>query len=385
MAVKLMVGWCFALAMAALPAQALAQADTITFGAIYNVSGAQAALDGPSLNGARLAAEVINNAGGVAGQRVALAISEGDSVPGAWPVRIDELAGTNQDLAAYFGLSDTDNVIAAASAAAELRIPFLTSGATAPLLPERVPTYLFLACFGDNVQAAAGAEWAYNSAALRKAHVLFDPSQTYPVVLKEYFAEGFAALGGDIAEVDEVDPQNAEQQVSIGSDVHLVFLSVETAQDAVRMIPLIRAAGYDGLILGGDGYDAPAAWAEEPSIGNVYFTTHVYLGNDSPNETVREFLAAYRSAYPDDIATGFSALGYDAVGLLAAAVEASGASTPDGVLTGLSMISGYQGVTGTISFAGGTRIPTKSVTIMQVAEGEQQYVAELMPQTVPAP
>jgi branched-chain amino acid transport system substrate-binding protein len=45
---------------------ALAQ-DTIKIGAIYNVTGGQASLDQPSLNGFLLAAEEINAAGGIKG------------------------------------------------------------------------------------------------------------------------------------------------------------------------------------------------------------------------------------------------------------------------------------------------------------------------------
>ncbi|MEZ4678407.1 MAG: hypothetical protein R2932_29740 [Caldilineaceae bacterium] len=47
-----------------------------------------------------------------------------------------------------------------APAAAAAQRLFLTSGATSPQLPAQVPDYLYLACFGDNVQAAAAAEWA---------------------------------------------------------------------------------------------------------------------------------------------------------------------------------------------------------------------------------
>jgi hypothetical protein len=56
---------------------------------------------------------------------------------------------------------------------------FLTSGATSPKLPGQVPEFLFLARFGDNVQAAAGAEWAYRQLGERTALVLHDPDQTY--------------------------------------------------------------------------------------------------------------------------------------------------------------------------------------------------------------
>ena len=46
----------------------------IKIGAIYNLTGAQAALDVPSANGAKLAIKEINAAGGVLGRQVELVL-----------------------------------------------------------------------------------------------------------------------------------------------------------------------------------------------------------------------------------------------------------------------------------------------------------------------
>lgn len=375
-----------AVALAAWPTLATADDDkAVTFGAIFNATGPQAAFDRPSLNGARLAAEHLNANGGAANHRVVLAIAEGDSVPDHWPARVDALAGTNPALAAYFGLSDTDNVLEAARASARLSRVFLTSGATSPKLPDQVPQYLFLACFGDNVQAAVAAEWAFETKGARRALVLYDDTQTYPTLLQGYFSERFTELGGTVTDTVAIDLSANDPDIPDASGVDLVFLSVETAQNAVRIIPLLRAAGYDGPILGGDGYDAASFWAAYPVIANVFFTTHVYLGEDNPNPAVGAFIEAYQSAYQGEIPTGFSALGYDTVGLLAAAVGQSGAATPEGVLTGLAKVTSYAGVTGTISFADGAHIPKKSVTILEVSNGAQTFVEDRMPTKVPAP
>ena len=42
-------------------------------------------------------------------------------------------------------------------------LPFVTSGATSPDLPDMVGGEMFLACFGDDVQAHAMAEYAYKT------------------------------------------------------------------------------------------------------------------------------------------------------------------------------------------------------------------------------
>ena len=39
----------------------------------------------------------------------------------------------------------------------------ITAGATSPKIPSQVGAMLFLASFGDNVQAAAGAEYSFKN------------------------------------------------------------------------------------------------------------------------------------------------------------------------------------------------------------------------------
>ena len=55
------------------------------------------------------------------------------------------------------------SVLAAGPIIQAAGIPFITAGATSPKLPDQVGDMMFLACFGDNVQAAAGAEYAFKN------------------------------------------------------------------------------------------------------------------------------------------------------------------------------------------------------------------------------
>lgn len=359
--------------------------DAIQLGTVYNLDGSQSVLDVPSSNGSQLAAEQLNENGGVLGRELVLRSLNGESDVDNLAAKTATFLDENPDVVALLGLSDTDMVLAAAPAAAMAGKVFLTSGATSPKLPAQVPEWLFLACFGDNVQAAAGAEWSYNELGARSALVLYDPNESYPQLLQGYFVARFGELGGTITGTHEIQPREDNVVLPELGNPDLVFLSVETADDAARVIPLLREAGYDGPILGGDGYDAESVWSESSDIENVYFSTHVYLGSDSPRPKVLAFLDAYHAAYPGEEPSAFAALGYDAVGLLAAAIEAAGKATPEAIRDGLAGIENYEGVTGTISFTNGSRIPTKSVAILQVTGGKQQFVAEVVPQSVPQP
>ncbi len=130
----------------------------VRIGAIYNLTGDQSVLDSPSLDGARLAVERINAHGGLLGRRVELLERDGQTSEAN--VRRAAASLVASGVSAIVGLSDTEQVLAAAPIAARAGVPFVTSGATSPRLAEEVPDWLFLACFGDNTQAAASAQYA---------------------------------------------------------------------------------------------------------------------------------------------------------------------------------------------------------------------------------
>ncbi len=358
--------------------------DEIPIGGLFNLKGPLAALDIPTMRGAQLAIGEINREGGVAGRRLELIVADGKNQPEKLEKAVEKIVRKNPDVAAFVGLSDTDMVGGAAPAAIRAKRLLLTSGATSPQLPAQFPDYLYLACFGDNVQAAAAAEFAYERLGARTVSILYDSTDTYTTLLQEYFAERFTDLGGTIASSEAYSPGELTAPVSRLQKADAVFLSAHVPDDAIAAIRLLRQSGFDMPILGGDGYDDEPAWAPETEIDDVYFTTHVYLGADSPDPQVLAFNQAYAAAYPGDAATAFAALGYDAVQLVAEAIRRAGGADPHDVLSALAAIRDFDGVSGSISYENGP-IPKKSVSIIAIQGGTYRLSAEWTPAGVPAP
>ncbi|HSC25862.1 MAG TPA: ABC transporter substrate-binding protein [Vicinamibacterales bacterium] len=358
--------------------------DTIAIGVVYNLHGFQANLDVPSARGARLAVEEINREGGVLGRELQLVIVDGVSNPTVIEHRTFPLLKRFPDMPALMGLSDTDMVLAAAPVAANARRVFLTSGATSPLLPEQVPGYLFLACFGDNVQAAAAAEVAFHDLKARSVGVLFATDNTYTSLLQAYFRERFTGLGGEVDLVREYQPGALEGIADGLADVDLVFLATGSADESLAIIHDLRAAGIEVPVFGGDSYDSEQLWQQHPDIQNVFFTTHAYLGADNPDPVVQEFRRAYSDAYaiaPD----AFAALGYDTARLLATAIETAGSTDPLLVREALAGIADFDGVTGSMHYPPESRIPLKAVTVLLIRQGTLVLFLQLTPTEVPAP
>lgn len=360
-------------------------AEPAKIGLVFNTTGSQAVLDVQARHGAMLAVDGVNQKHGPDALHLAPIAIEGDSMPETVKARIAAALDRQPGIAAFLGLSDSDMVLAAARAAAQKDKVFLTSGATSPKLPAQVPVYLFLACFGDNVQAAAAAEWLFNKRRVQQAAVLFDPNNIYTRLLHEYFAESFQQLGGTVQKIQAIEPRAEQLALPAIADTEAVFLSVETAEDASRVARQLRKQGYTGLILGGDGYDAATVWAKNTGLNDIFFTTHVYIGKDNTKAIVREFLEAYERAYSGESPSAFAALGYDAVGLMAEALRRRDAGAAPTLEAALASIEGYVGVTGSISYTNESRVPRKSVSILSVSAGEQHFVEEVLPQSVPKP
>jgi len=164
----------------------VAEADSIKIGAPFNVTGSLSSLDAPALNGAKLKAKEINAAGGVNGKTIELVVYDTKTDPTVIASVASQLLNSDK-VPVAMGFTDSDSALALGPIFQQAGVPFVTPGATSPKLPEQVGTDMFLACFGDNVQAAAGAEFVLNKLNGKNAYLLRDNSTEYTTLLAKYF------------------------------------------------------------------------------------------------------------------------------------------------------------------------------------------------------
>ena len=328
------------------------------------LEGSQSPLDQPSSKGAKLAVQEINVLGGIDGREIELILCDGKSDPAK--VRECAIKLLAENVSAMMGLSDTDMVRAAAPVAAGSGIPFVTSGATSPRLAEEYEV-LFLACFGDDVQAAAGAEYAHNEMNLRTCVLLVDGNMEYARLLANYFKDRYLALGGEIVMEDFIngsDQGSLSQAIDI-ADPDMIYLAAGP-EEAAAMIEAMRRAGIDSPVFGGDSLDSPDLRRE--GLGKIVLSTHALL--DENSSRTGEFVRAYRAEYSYPPENAFPALGYDTVKLLADAIDRTVSGDPKGILASLGNTSGFKGVTGDISYQSGSGVPKKDVTMISLIDGE---------------
>lgn len=354
-------------------------------GAVYSTKGEQSPIDLPSWEGARAAATAINKAGGIQGQMLQLELIPVDSTAGGVRSAMAGALADGKPWNGFVGLSDTDLALEAGLAARKAGKVFITSGATSPRLPAAAGPGFFLACFGDNAQAAVAADWLRTEKKCARVAVIFDRTETYTRLLKRYFVQAFRRAGGKIVSETAFQPGHPVRITPSVLKADAVFLAAETAGDAQVLIRKLRSMGYPGPIVGGDGYDAPAKWRDAAVAKNVHYTTHAFParspGSASPR-TVEVFEKTLRKQSGKGTAGAFAGLGHDAVLLMATALEQSrGDDTAAAAY--LAEYGRLAGVTGPIRFVkGGSRVPVKPVAIVSAESGVRR---EIVPAVVPRP
>jgi branched-chain amino acid transport system substrate-binding protein len=241
--------------------------------------------------------------------------------------------------------------------------------------------------FGDNVQAAAGAEFAQEKG-WKTVAMLVDEAMDYTKYLAKYFEERYTSedIGGKVLSrlaynIGDTDfSAQLTQFKNLDPQPDFFFVSSNPGEIGT-IIKQARDLGLKQPILGGDGYDTPLLAQLAGPVNDVYFTTHQGIYGDTPQS--KAFSEAYAKKYGHPPEAVFAALGYDGVKLMADAIKRAGTTEGDKVRDALGATKDFQGVTGTISYENGSHIPSKSVALIQVVNGKNTLLKIVVPKTVP--
>lgn len=373
------------IALAVFLAFPAAAQDTIKLGALYNLTGGMSSIDAPALNGAKLKAKLINEAGGLLDGKK-LEVLGIDTKTDQKAAATGAKKALSEGVVAGLGYGDTTFVMAAAPLFQDKGVPFVTSGATHPELPKWVGEYMFMTPFGDDDQSFAIADYTYNKLGARNVVVWTDNSMDFTKALSTFFKQRFTELGGKVVVEDFFMMGDKDFSAQIARlkntdpKADAVFISA-IPNEAGLTVKQIREAGLDLPIVSGDGFDTElVTTVPGPKLANdVYFSTHTYREDKRPE--VLEFIAAYEKEYGRPPENAFAALGFDAVGLIADGIKRAGTTEGKALAKALSETKGYKAVTGEISYTRPSGVPVKGVSIISVKEGKYKVEEVWFPKT----
>lgn len=371
----------FALLSLLLVPLAMAQ---IKVGALYNLTGDMSSIDAPGYNGMRLAAMQINEDGGLLGEQIELVSVDGQTDQTQLTNAASRLVDV-ENVVAVAGINDSTFALAAGPIMQAAGVPYVIAGGTLPTLPEQIGEYAFMAPFGDDAQSYAIVDFAVNELGVESYYMLYDQAYDFTLAVREFANERFAELLGEDALLLEDSYQSGDADFSsqiarlraLDEQPDAIFMSA-VPSDAGNLVQQFREAGFEQPILSADGFDTPLLVEVAGDLSNgVYFSTHASLASDDPQ--IQDFVAAYEAEYGHPPENAFAALGYDTMLIIADAITRAGSAEPDAIREAMAQTTDLDLVTGTISYAEGSRVPTKSVTIIGVQDGEFVFQTEVTP------
>ena len=377
---------CFFLALAFLgcpsPGRVFAY-ETIKIGALCNTTGAYASTERPALFGARLAVKEVNDGNGLLGKKIDLVHLDGRSNQTAIRDAMSEFAA-EQQIVTVMGLSNPADASAAGFLAQKAGIPFVWVGADISSLPGRVGSCMYLVACDDRSQAFGLSRFVYQDLGARTGYVLIDASaDDQQLRLADFFQRRFKRLAGlkailleDSFNSGDVDFTTQVQRLKTLDSAPDVLMVAAAGRDFIEIVKQFREAGIEQPIIGGERFGSSLlAEGGGAFIRNVYFSTQISF--ESERLQVRDFVEKYKEEYGHEPENALAALGYDAVHLIVAAIETAGNCKRKAIREALSETRGFEGVTGTIGYRDGMRVPMKSVSLMSVVDGKARFVKEI--------
>lgn len=253
----------------------------------------------------------------------------------------------------------------------------LATGATNYKVTLDKPT-VFRDCFIDPYQGKMAAMFAAEKGAASVA-VIYAKDDDYSNGLKDAFIENAEELGIEIAYVGECTTKDADftaqatMAVSSGADFVFYPCFLDTVPLLVQQV---RDAGFEGIIMGGDGWDGADTTGLEDYFENCYFTNH-YSSEDSA-EAVQNFVTKYIENYGEESLNACAALYYDAIYMLADAAELGGGSDTESLIEGMMGMT-FTGVGGTYTLDENGD-PEKCCVINTYEDGTIKWYTTLYPE-----
>ena len=335
--------------------------DAVPIGAIFPLSGAVAFYGNESRDGALLAIEEINAAGGLLGRQLTL-LSEDDEGNAEKSVNAFTKLSTRDKVSFIIGSSTSGPTQAMTSLAQRNKVLLISPSAT-NIDVTKAGDFIFRACFIDPFQGVVGADFAYNTLGSRRAAVLYDAGADYNTGLADSFKGQFRANGGQVVADEAYQTGDVDFNAQItrirAATPDVVYLP-NYYNDVSLQAKQLRDQGITCALVGGDGWDSLIDNAGDEILNGFWSSG---FASDTTDPRGVTFVRAFETRF-NRPASQFAALGYDSMLLVADAIRVAGTFDSAAVKDAMVKLSGAY-VTGNIRFDS-DRNPIKGATILEI-------------------
>ncbi len=352
--------------------------EPIKIGHYASLTGKDAAFGVATSKGVRLAVEEINAKGGVLGRKIEYLVEDVQSKQGEANTAAKKLISREKVVAILGGNPSADS-LDAGGICQKAKIPMMAISSTNPKVTE-IGDYIFRICFIDPFQGAVLAKFAHDSLHAKRVALLTSVNSPYSVGLSNVMRERFTALGGEIVAEQkfvEGDKDFRAQLTAIRSAKPDVIAATGFYSEAALACKQARDLGLNIPIIGGDGWEAPQLTElGGKAVEGTYYCTYFSAENQAPN--VQSFVQRYRAKWNKETPEGVSALGYDAMYVIAAAIERAGGTDSAKLRDAIAATKDFDGVTGHTTIDE-KRNSSKAAVMLTVKNGHAEFFEAVTP------
>ena len=320
-------------------------AEPIKIGALVSTTGDLAAYGPPINNGAELAAQDINAAGGVLGRKIEIILRDSQTNPTAAVDAAKKLVDIDKVVAITGALSSGVTIPVATSVSIPSKVVQISPASTS----EEITTlkdndYMFRTVPMDALQAPALAQVMTKDKHYKKVSIVY-VNNDYGEGLAKGLKTSFEKMGGQVTALVPYNKQQAsyrgEAQKAIDGNPQAVVMIAYPQFGSVIMRQIVML-GYKGGFVYADGMKAPEV---AKNVGNKYVENTYGTAPGNPNKKMSEwFQKHYQAKFKEMPPKPYIDTEYDAVILIALAIAKGGAATPQAVHDNLRKVANPPGI-----------------------------------------
>ena len=304
-------------------------ADKYYIGGIGPTTGATAIYGTAVKNGAQIAVDEINAAGGINGKQIEYRFEDDQNDAEKSVNAYNTLKDWGMQM--LVGTTTTAPCIAVAGKTASDNMFQITPSASAPDVLSSGNGNIFQVCFTDPNQGIASAQYIAENKLAKKIGIIYDSSDVYSSGIEEKFEaeakdKGLQIVSKAAFTADSKTDFGTQLQKAKDAGADLLFLPIYY-QEASIILKQADTMGYKPKFFGVDGMDGILTvenFDTKLAEGVMLLTP---FAADAKDKAVQNFVKTYKEKYKDT-PNQFAADSYDAVYALKAAIEESKA-TPD--------------------------------------------------------
>ena len=339
------------------------------------ITGPYAVFGREQLNGARLAVEQANAAGGVLGLRVEIEEID-DKADTEETGRLALDIGSDHSVLAVIGHPNSGPALLASDVYDQYKVPFVITVATLPKITRRGNTFTFRICPTDEMQGPMAAEFAFAKLGKKNIAIIHDGSP-YGKGASEEFGKRADSEGANIVLLETAPRGQTDFAAVVGKLAEVKPEVIHFAgmfTEAGYLLAQTRAKGVDAVFMATDAtFDESFIRIAGAASEGAYVTFHSPPWDQVPSAAA--FVATFEKQFGK--VGPLSPYGYDAMNVVLEGIRRAGKAQRQALQLALANSSfRLQGATGEITFNEDRQLKGGQFSLYQVKTGRFTTVAQ---------